>query len=164
MVGNGFNKNLPYFLGHFVGLVLLQLSRRPLVAMVAVVCSDCNLFYHSVYSRKVMEKKTVFIGMIIGSVIGGYVPALWGAGLFSISSIIGGAIGGILGIWLTFKFLSWLTIFSHSQECWNVVSRRGKTRCPLAYKASSKPAQKPSSEDSMPALPTLHTKWELPRS
>jgi len=53
-----------------------------------------------------MEKKTIYLGMIIGGVAGGYVPALWGAGLFSVSSIIGSAIGAILGVWLTFKFFS----------------------------------------------------------
>jgi uncharacterized membrane protein YeaQ/YmgE (transglycosylase-associated protein family) len=52
-----------------------------------------------------MEKKTIYLGAIIGAIVGGYVPALWGASLFSFSSIIGSTIGGILGIWLTFKFL-----------------------------------------------------------
>jgi uncharacterized membrane protein YeaQ/YmgE (transglycosylase-associated protein family) len=53
-----------------------------------------------------MEKKTIYLGMIIGGVAGGYVPALWGAGLFSTSSIICSALGAIIGIWLTFKFLN----------------------------------------------------------
>jgi len=52
-----------------------------------------------------MDKKSIYLGMIVGSVVGGYIPAIWGAGLFSFSSIIFGAIGGITGIWLVFKFL-----------------------------------------------------------
>lgn len=42
--------------------------------------------------------------MTIGSVVGGYIPNLWGASLFSFSSIILTAIGGFFGIWLGFKF------------------------------------------------------------
>ena len=41
--------------------------------------------------------------MFIGSTIGGFVPALWGAGFFSVSSIIFSALGGAAGIWLGFK-------------------------------------------------------------
>jgi len=51
-----------------------------------------------------MSSKTlIFIGMMIGSTIGSYIPALWGAGLFSFSSIISGALGAILGIYVGFK-------------------------------------------------------------
>lgn len=52
-----------------------------------------------------MDKKIIYLGMIIGGIIGGYIPAIWGAGLFSFSSIIFGAIGSIAGIWLVYKFL-----------------------------------------------------------
>jgi len=45
------------------------------------------------------------IGMVIGSTVGGYVPTLWGTDLFSISSILGSLIGGILGIWGAFKIV-----------------------------------------------------------
>jgi uncharacterized membrane protein YeaQ/YmgE (transglycosylase-associated protein family) len=41
--------------------------------------------------------------MFIGGMIGGYVPALWGAEYFSFSSIIFNALGAILGIWIGFK-------------------------------------------------------------
>jgi len=51
-----------------------------------------------------MNKKTlIWIGLFIGSAIGGYLPALWGASVFSLSSVLGSAIGGIGGIWLGFK-------------------------------------------------------------
>jgi hypothetical protein len=48
-------------------------------------------------------KSLVWIGMIVGSVIGGYVPALWGAGVFSFPGIIGNTVGGILGIFAGYK-------------------------------------------------------------
>ena len=53
-----------------------------------------------------MDKKSVMLGMIIGSIVGGYIPALWGAGIFSLSSIIGNVIGGLLGIYLMVKFIN----------------------------------------------------------
>lgn len=48
-------------------------------------------------------KKTIYFGMFIGGLIGGYVPALWGAGVFSFSSLFGNAIGAIVGIYIAFK-------------------------------------------------------------
>jgi len=45
----------------------------------------------------------VWVGMTIGSAIGGYLPMLWGGSLFSFTSIILTAVGGIVGIYLGFK-------------------------------------------------------------
>lgn len=50
-----------------------------------------------------MDKKLIWFGLFIGSTIGSFVPALWGAGALSFSGIIFSAIGGIAGIWLGFK-------------------------------------------------------------
>ncbi|HUD44888.1 MAG TPA: hypothetical protein VMR41_05065 [Patescibacteria group bacterium] len=50
-----------------------------------------------------MRKTLVGIGLTIGSIIGGYIPALWGASLFSYSSMIGNGIGAIVGIYITYK-------------------------------------------------------------
>ncbi len=51
-----------------------------------------------------MERKhLIYIFMTIGSAIGGYVPMLWGDSVFSMSSVLLTAVGGILGIWLGFK-------------------------------------------------------------
>jgi hypothetical protein len=52
-----------------------------------------------------MNKKIIMLGMIFGSLIGGYILNIFGAGMFSLASVFGSSIGGILGIWLTFKFL-----------------------------------------------------------
>ncbi len=49
------------------------------------------------------SKRTIYFGMFIGGLIGGYVPALWGAGVFSFSSLLGNAIGAIVGIYIAFK-------------------------------------------------------------
>lgn len=48
-------------------------------------------------------KKLVWIGMLIGSSIGGFIPTLWGAGFLSFSSIILTAVGGMIGIWVGYK-------------------------------------------------------------
>jgi hypothetical protein len=49
------------------------------------------------------SKKMIWGGMIVGSAIGGYLPLLWGGSTFSFPSILLGALGGILGIWIGFK-------------------------------------------------------------
>lgn len=49
------------------------------------------------------RKALVMIGMVIGSYAGGYIPVLFGADLFSYTSIIGNAIGGIIGLWIAYK-------------------------------------------------------------
>jgi uncharacterized membrane protein YeaQ/YmgE (transglycosylase-associated protein family) len=46
------------------------------------------------------------VAMVVGSTIGGYVPTFFGSDMFSLSSIIGSFLGGILGIWLVYKFLN----------------------------------------------------------
>jgi len=53
-----------------------------------------------------MDKKLVMLGMIIGSTIGAYVPVWFGASVFSFSSVLGTAIGGIIGIWVVFKLFN----------------------------------------------------------
>ena len=45
----------------------------------------------------------IMLGMIIGSTVGGYVPTLLGVDAFSLTSVFGSVVGGILGIWLAYK-------------------------------------------------------------
>jgi hypothetical protein len=52
-----------------------------------------------------MDKKLIMLAMIVGSTIGGYLPTFFGVSAFSATSIFAGAIGGILGIWLSYKIL-----------------------------------------------------------
>lgn len=48
-------------------------------------------------------KAIIWIAMFIGSAIGGYIPVLWGASLFSYSSLLFNGIGGIAGVLLGVK-------------------------------------------------------------
>jgi hypothetical protein len=41
--------------------------------------------------------------MTIGLILGSFIPMLWGAGVFSISSTIFSTIGGFLGIYFGYK-------------------------------------------------------------
>ena len=47
-----------------------------------------------------MSRSLIWLGLFIGSTVGSLVPEAWGADLFSFSSILCSAIGGIGGIWL----------------------------------------------------------------
>ena len=51
-----------------------------------------------------MNTKTlIWIGVTVGSAIGGWIPTLWDASFISFSGIIGSTIGGIVGIYAGFK-------------------------------------------------------------
>lgn len=52
----------------------------------------------------------IWLGVFIGSTIGGVLPEIWGAGIFSLSSVIGSFIGGLLGIWLGVKAGDWIAL------------------------------------------------------
>jgi len=49
------------------------------------------------------SKKIIWLLSGVGGYLGGYVPLLWGGEYFSFSSILLGAVGAILGIWVGFK-------------------------------------------------------------
>jgi hypothetical protein len=52
------------------------------------------------------SKAIYYLAAFIGSIIGAYIPMLWGAGVLSFSSIIFSAIGGIAGIVIVWKFFN----------------------------------------------------------
>ena len=52
-------------------------------------------------------KQMVWMGMIVGSTIGGLIPDLWGASIFSISSMLFAGAGAIAGIWAGFHLSKW---------------------------------------------------------
>ena len=56
------------------------------------------------YDIIVSQKFFYYLAAFIGSVVGAYIPALWGASLFSFSSVLFGAMGGITGIVIVWKF------------------------------------------------------------
>lgn len=49
------------------------------------------------------SKSLIWVFMTIGSVVGAYVPLLWGDSALSFSSVVLSAIGGGLGIWAGYK-------------------------------------------------------------
>ena len=51
-----------------------------------------------------MNKTLILTGATIGGIAGAYVPFLFGDNdIFSIWSILGGMVGGLVGIWLGYK-------------------------------------------------------------
>lgn len=51
-----------------------------------------------------MDKRVIWLGMFVGSILGGYIPALWGDDSFlSLTSVFTSAIGAFLGVYLGFK-------------------------------------------------------------
>jgi hypothetical protein len=48
-------------------------------------------------------KFVIYFCLFVGSTIGSYLPSLWHQDFLSLQSIIGSAIGGLLGIWAGFK-------------------------------------------------------------
>jgi len=50
-----------------------------------------------------MNRTPIWIGMILGSFLGGLIPTLFGAGSISIASVVGSVVGGFAGIYLGYK-------------------------------------------------------------
>jgi len=48
------------------------------------------------------RKKMIMLGMVIGSVAGGYIPTLFGMDDLMVS-LLGSTVGGFLGIYVAFK-------------------------------------------------------------
>jgi hypothetical protein len=44
------------------------------------------------------EKKLIWIGAFVGSTIGGFVPSLWHASMFSMWGLVLSTVGGVAGI------------------------------------------------------------------
>jgi hypothetical protein len=42
----------------------------------------------------------IWFAILVGSTIGSLIPELWGADMFSYSSVLLGGIGGFVGLWL----------------------------------------------------------------
>jgi uncharacterized membrane protein YeaQ/YmgE (transglycosylase-associated protein family) len=47
-------------------------------------------------------KARIWIGVLIGSTIGGFIPELWGADMFSYSSVLLSGVGGFIGLWIAY--------------------------------------------------------------
>ncbi len=49
------------------------------------------------------RKKLIMLGMVVGSIAGGYLPALFGLDELVVS-LLGSFVGGMIGIWAGYKF------------------------------------------------------------
>jgi hypothetical protein len=47
-----------------------------------------------------MGRSVIGLCVVLGSGVGSYVPVLWGAGSFSVVSLLFGALGGVAGVWV----------------------------------------------------------------
>jgi hypothetical protein len=46
---------------------------------------------------------SIWLGILIGSTIGGFVPELWHASAFSYASVLFSGIGALAGLWIGVK-------------------------------------------------------------
>lgn len=56
--------------------------------------------------RHMRSRAPIWIGILIGSTIGGMIPELWGDGAFSYASVLLSGVGGFAGLWFGFKISS----------------------------------------------------------
>lgn len=52
------------------------------------------------------DKGMYTVGALVGSTIGGYLPSIFGASIFSFWSITTSALGGFLAIYLIYKWIN----------------------------------------------------------
>jgi uncharacterized membrane protein YeaQ/YmgE (transglycosylase-associated protein family) len=45
----------------------------------------------------------IWVGILIGSTIGGFIPELWGADLFSYSAVLLSGVGALVGLFIGYK-------------------------------------------------------------
>ena len=50
------------------------------------------------------RKQLISVGVLVGSVAGGYLPGLWGAGAFSMWGIVFGTLGAFAGVWFGYNY------------------------------------------------------------
>ncbi|MEQ1561245.1 MAG: hypothetical protein ABL899_00820 [Nitrospira sp.] len=49
------------------------------------------------------RKKLIWLGIFLGSTVGGFIPVLWGDSMVSMSGIVFSGLGAFAGIYLGFK-------------------------------------------------------------
>jgi predicted MFS family arabinose efflux permease len=47
-----------------------------------------------------MRSRSIWIGVFIGSMIGGFLPELWGGSAFSYTSVLLSGVGAFVGLWI----------------------------------------------------------------
>ena len=53
-----------------------------------------------------MEKAIYYIAIIVGTSLGSYIPTLFGVGWFSLWSVLGSVVGGLLFLYIAYKFMN----------------------------------------------------------
>jgi hypothetical protein len=48
-------------------------------------------------------KKWVWVGLFVGSTVGGFVPMIWGESAISMTAFVTSFLGGIAGIWAGYE-------------------------------------------------------------
>jgi uncharacterized membrane protein YeaQ/YmgE (transglycosylase-associated protein family) len=48
-------------------------------------------------------QRNIWLGILIGSTIGGFIPEMWGADMFSYSSLLLSGAGAFAGLWIGYK-------------------------------------------------------------
>jgi hypothetical protein len=49
------------------------------------------------------RQELIWIGATVGSTLGGFVPSLWHASMFSMWGLVLSTIGGLVGIWIGWR-------------------------------------------------------------
>jgi hypothetical protein len=50
-----------------------------------------------------MDRRIVWLFVIVGSTIGGLAQEAWGGSAFGVASLVLGCLGGVAGVWLAFR-------------------------------------------------------------
>jgi hypothetical protein len=50
-----------------------------------------------------MDRRIVWLFVGVGTIVGGFVPVLWGGSSLGMASLVFGTIGGGAGLWLALK-------------------------------------------------------------
>jgi hypothetical protein len=50
------------------------------------------------------QRRAIWIGIFIGSTIGGFIPLIWGDDMLSYSGVLFSGIGAFVGLWLGSRY------------------------------------------------------------
>ena len=50
-----------------------------------------------------MDRRIVWIFVGVGTIVGGFVPVVWGGSALGLASLVFGTLGGTAGLWLALK-------------------------------------------------------------
>jgi hypothetical protein len=50
-----------------------------------------------------MDRRIVWIFVGVGTIVGGFVPVVWGGSALGLASLVFGTLGGAAGLWVALK-------------------------------------------------------------